>query len=45
MNYLLPLALTLFFTAFPALLTAETHSDGLTIYYNNDVRGETEPCG
>ncbi len=29
----------------PAFLFAGSLPDELTIFYNNDVHGETEPCG
>jgi len=45
MNILFPLLCFISLFSFPAQLWAMAEKGEFTLYYINDVHGETEPCG
>ena len=45
MKTLLTFIITFFVIHFPSILCASQVSPEFTLFYSNDVRGETEPCG
>lgn len=44
-RFLLILAIFVWPAFMPGYSQAEVQAEELVLYYSNDVRGETEPCG